>query len=30
VAGTSVGAVVGLGSHGIAAPPVVRFGTDEQ
>jgi acyl-CoA dehydrogenase len=30
VAGTSVGAVVGLGSHGIAAPPVVRFGTPEQ
>jgi acyl-CoA dehydrogenase len=30
VAGTSVGAVVGLGSHGIAAPPIVRFGTDEQ
>ena len=30
VAGTSVGAVVGLGSHGIAAPPVIRFGTDEQ
>lgn len=30
VSGTSVGAVVGLGSHGIAAPPIVRFGTDEQ
>ncbi len=30
LAGTSVGTVVGLGSHGIAAPPVVRFGTDEQ
>ena len=30
LAGTSVGAVVGLGSHGIAAPPIVRFGTDEQ
>lgn len=30
IAGTSVGAVVGLGSHGIAAPPIVRFGTDEQ
>jgi acyl-CoA dehydrogenase len=30
LAGTSVGAVVGLGSHGIAAPPIVRFGTEEQ
>jgi acyl-CoA dehydrogenase len=30
VAGTSVGAVVGLGSHGIAAPPIVKFGTAEQ
>ncbi len=30
VAGTSVGTVVGLGSHGIAAPPVIRFGSDEQ
>ncbi len=30
LAGTSVGAVVGLGSHGIAAPPIVRFGTPEQ
>jgi len=30
VAGTSVGVVVGLGSHGIAAPPIVRFGTDAQ
>jgi len=30
LAGTSVGAVVGLGSHGIAAPPIVRFGTAEQ
>ena len=29
LAGTSVGAVVGLGSHGIAAPPIVKFGTDE-
>jgi len=29
LAGTSVGAVVGLGSHGIAAPPIVRFGTAE-
>lgn len=30
LAGTSVGTVVGLGSHGIAAPPIVRFGTDLQ
>ena len=30
VAGRSVGTVVGLGSHGIALPPIVRFGTDEQ
>ena len=30
LAGTSVGTVVGLGSHGIAAPPIVRFGTAEQ
>ena len=30
VAGTSVGTVVGLGSHGIAAPPIVRFGTAAQ
>lgn len=30
LAGTSVGALVGLGSHGIAAPPLVRFGTAEQ
>ena len=30
VAGTSVGAVVGLGSHGIAAPPIVKFGTAAQ
>ncbi len=30
LAGTSVGTVVGLGSHGIAAPPLVRFGTAEQ
>lgn len=30
VAGTSVGAVVGLGSHGIAAPPIVKFGTPAQ
>ena len=30
VSGTSVGTVVGLGSHGIAVPPIVRFGTDAQ
>jgi acyl-CoA dehydrogenase len=30
LAGRSVGTVVGLGSHGIALPPIVRFGTDEQ
>ena len=30
LAGTSVGTVVGLGSHGIAAPPIVRFGTAAQ
>jgi len=30
LAGTSVGTVVGLGSHGIAAPPIVRFGSPEQ
>jgi acyl-CoA dehydrogenase len=30
LAGTSVGTVVGLGSHSIALPPIVRFGTDEQ
>jgi acyl-CoA dehydrogenase len=30
IAGRSVGVVVGLGSHGIALPPVVRFGTPEQ
>lgn len=29
-AGRSVGTVVGLGSHGIALPPIVRFGTAEQ
>lgn len=28
--GHSVGTVVGLGSHGIALPPIVRFGTPEQ
>src|SRR5689334_12741952 len=26
VAGRSVGTVVGLGAHGIALPPIVRFG----
>lgn len=30
VAGRSVGTAVGLGSHGIALPPILRFGTDEQ
>src|SRR5262245_22376139 len=30
LAGQSVGTVVGLGSHGIALPPIVRFGTPEQ
>ncbi|NOY90005.1 MAG: acyl-CoA dehydrogenase [Deltaproteobacteria bacterium] len=30
VAGTSVGTTVGLGSHGIALPPIVRFGDDAQ
>jgi acyl-CoA dehydrogenase len=30
LAGTSVGTCVGLGSHGIALPPIVRFGTVEQ
>jgi acyl-CoA dehydrogenase len=28
--GTSVGTVVGLSSHGIALPPILRFGTPEQ
>jgi acyl-CoA dehydrogenase len=28
--GRSVGTAVGLGSHGIALPPIVRFGTPEQ
>jgi len=28
--GRSVGTTVGLGSHGIALPPIVRFGTPEQ
>ncbi|MFQ5351690.1 MAG: acyl-CoA dehydrogenase family protein [Candidatus Binatia bacterium] len=30
LAGKSVGTCVGLGSHGIALPPIIRFGTDEQ
>ncbi|MFN7133454.1 MAG: acyl-CoA dehydrogenase family protein, partial [Myxococcales bacterium] len=30
LAGTSVGTTVGLGSHGIALPPIVHFGTPEQ
>jgi acyl-CoA dehydrogenase len=30
LAGRSVGTVVGLGSHGIALPPIVRFGTPDQ
>ena len=30
LAGKSVGTVVGLGSHGIALPPIVRAGTAEQ
>jgi len=30
IAGKSVGTVVGLGSHGIALPMIVRFGTPEQ
>ena len=30
LAGRSVGTVVGLGSHGIALPPIVRFGTEDQ
>jgi len=30
LAGKSVGTAVGLGSHGIAIPPIVRFGSDEQ
>jgi acyl-CoA dehydrogenase len=28
--GKSVGVTVGLGSHGIAIPPILRFGTEEQ
>ena len=30
LAGRSVGTAAGLGSHGIALPPIVRFGTEEQ
>jgi acyl-CoA dehydrogenase len=30
LSGKSVGTTVGLGSHGIALPPIVRFGTPEQ
>ncbi|MEO8704957.1 MAG: acyl-CoA dehydrogenase family protein [Kofleriaceae bacterium] len=30
IAGRSVGTVVGLGSHGIALPPIVRFGNADQ
>lgn len=30
LAGKSVGTIVGLGSHGIALPPIVRFGTEGQ
>jgi len=30
IAGRSVGTIVGLGSHGIALPPIVKFGTPEQ
>ncbi|HEX2691671.1 MAG TPA: acyl-CoA dehydrogenase family protein [Kofleriaceae bacterium] len=30
LAGRSVGTIVGLGSHGIALPPIIRFGTPEQ
>ena len=30
LAGKSVGTVVGLGSHGIALPPIIRFGTQAQ
>ena len=30
LAGRSVGTVVGLGTHGIALPPIIRFGTPEQ
>jgi acyl-CoA dehydrogenase len=30
LAGRSVGTAVGLGSHGIVLPPILRFGTEEQ
>jgi len=30
LSGRSVGTVVGLGSHGIAVPPILKFGTAEQ
>jgi acyl-CoA dehydrogenase len=30
LSGRSVGTTVGLGTHGIALPPIVRFGTPEQ
>jgi acyl-CoA dehydrogenase len=30
IAGKSVGTCVGLGSHGIALPPIVKFGNDAQ
>jgi len=30
LAGKSVGTVVGLGSHGIALPPIIRFGNQKQ
>ncbi|MDH3202723.1 MAG: acyl-CoA dehydrogenase family protein [Myxococcales bacterium] len=30
LAGKSVGTCVGLGSHGIALPPIVRFGNEDQ
>jgi acyl-CoA dehydrogenase len=30
LAGKSVGTVAGLGSHGIALPPIIRFGTQAQ
>lgn len=30
LAGKSVGTLVGLGSHGIALPPIIKFGNDEQ
>jgi acyl-CoA dehydrogenase len=30
LAGRSVGTMVGLGSHGIALPPIVRFGNEDQ